>query len=149
MFLAFLRSQTLLKRVLNSASWNSNVDLKHIPPYKWMVSCKNVHAVRMYTSSWLWRDSICADLLPLKIDPSGRPSVFFLRGRYLASLCTRIHICIVVRSLKKWCSRRCPSHAGHPTFHPVLSVFDTKELAKVNNKSNGCASGMPNSLWVL
>ena len=29
-------------------------------------------------------------------------------------------------------------------FHPVLSVFDTKELAKVNNKSNGCASGMPN-----
>ena len=64
-------------------------------------------------------------------------------------LCTRIHICIVVRSLKKWCSRRYLSHAGHPTFHPVLSVFDTKELAKVNNKSNGCASGMPNSLWVL
>ena len=28
----------------------------------------------------LWRDLICADLLPLKIDPSGRPSVFFWEG---------------------------------------------------------------------
>ena len=34
-------------------------------------------------------------------------------------------------------------------FHPVLSVFDTKELAKVNNKSNGCASGMPNLLGTI